>query len=68
MYFKYLTSIWKHQFADIKYFTYRGQGQVLWKSKWGALKMLPQMLFRRFQIQRSRTLPDSEIKEHIITD
>ena len=28
MYFKYLYSIWKHQFTDIKYFTYRGQGQV----------------------------------------
>jgi len=68
MYFKYLYSIWKHQFTDIKYFTYRGQGQVLWKSKWDALKMLPQMLFRRFQIQRVRTLPDSEIEEHIITD
>jgi hypothetical protein len=30
--------------------------------------MLPQMLFRRFQIQRVRTISDSEIKEHIITD
>jgi GT2 family glycosyltransferase len=68
MYFKYLTSIWKHQFEDIKYFTYRGQGQVLWKSKWDALKMLPQMLCRRLQIQRSRTMPDSAVKEHIITD
>ena len=68
MYFKYLYSIWKHQFSDIKYFTYRGQGQVLLKSKWDALKMLPQMLFRRFQIQRNRTFSDSEIKEHIITD
>jgi GT2 family glycosyltransferase/tetratricopeptide (TPR) repeat protein len=68
MYFKYLYSIWKHQFTDVKYFTYRGQGQVLCKSKWDALKMLPQMLFRRFQIQRSRTFSDSEIKEHIITD
>lgn len=68
MYFKYLYSIWKHQFTDIKYFTYRGQGQVLLKSKWDALKMLPQMLFRRFQIQQGRTLPDAEIKEHIITD
>ena len=68
MYFKYLYSIWKHQFTDIKYFTYRGQGQVLWKSKWDALKMLPQMLFRRLQIQQARTIPDSEIEEHIITD
>jgi len=68
MYFKYLYSIWKHQFNDIKYFTYRGQGQVLLKSKWDALKLLPKMLFRRFQIQRSRTMPDSEIEKHIITD
>ncbi|MZH05366.1 MAG: glycosyltransferase [Nitrospinae bacterium] len=68
MYFKYLYSIWKHQFADIKYFTYRGQGQVLLKSKWDALKLLPKMLFRRFQIQRTRTVPDTEIEKHIITD
>jgi hypothetical protein len=68
MYFKYLYSIWKHQFSDIKYFTYRGQGQVLLKSKWGALKLLPKMLFRRFQIQRTRTVTDSEIEKLIITD
>ena len=68
MYFKFLYSIWKHQFNDIKYFTYRGQGQVLLKSKWDALKLLPKMLFRRFQIQRTRTIPDAEIEKHIITD
>jgi GT2 family glycosyltransferase len=68
MYFKYLYSIWKHQFNDIKYFTYRGQGQVLLKSKWDALKLLPKMLFRRFQIQRTRTMADSEVEKHIITD
>ena len=68
MYFKYFRSIWKHQFADIKYFTYRGQGHVLFKSKWDALKLLPKMLFRRFKIQRARTASDSEIQKHIITD
>jgi hypothetical protein len=68
MYFKYLYSIWKHQFTDIKYFTYRGQGQVLLKSKWDALKLLPKMLFRRFKIQRARTMSDLEIEKHIITD
>ena len=41
LYFKFLYSIWKHQFNDIKYFTYRGQGQVLLKSKWDALKLFP---------------------------
>ena len=68
LYFKYLVSIWKHQFEDIKYFTYRGQGQVLLKSKWDALKMLPQMLYRRFQIQTKRTTPDEQIEKLIITD
>ena len=68
MYFKFLYSIWKHQFNDIKYFTYRGQGQVLLKSKWDALKLLPKMLIRRFQIQRNRTIPDPEIEKLIITD
>ena len=68
MYFKYLRSIWKHQFADIKYFTYRNQGHVLFKSKWDALKLLPKMLFRRFKIQRTRIASDFEIQKHIITD
>jgi GT2 family glycosyltransferase/tetratricopeptide (TPR) repeat protein len=68
LYFKYLFSIWKHQFADIKYFTYRGQGQVLLKSKWDALKMLPQMLVRRCQIQTKRSAPDEQIEKLIITD
>ena len=68
MYFKYLSSIWKHQFADIKYFTYRGQGRVLFKSKWGALKLLPKMLLRRFKIQRTRIASDCEIQKHIIID
>ena len=68
MYFKYLSSIWKHQFADITYFTYRGQGQVLLKSKWDALKLLPQMLCRRKKIQSTRTTSDFEIQKSIITD
>jgi GT2 family glycosyltransferase len=68
MYFKYLSSIWKHQFADIKYFTYRGQGQILLKSKWDALKLLPQMLYRRNKIQSTRTTSDFEIQKSIITD
>ena len=68
MYFRYLWTILKHQFNDIKYFTYRGQGEVLLKSKWDALTLLPKMLFRRFQIQRTRTVTDSEIQKHIITD
>jgi GT2 family glycosyltransferase len=68
MYFKYLFSIWKHQFADIKYFTYRGQGQVLLRSKWDALKLLPQMLLRRNKIQLNRNTPDLEIQKSIITD
>ena len=68
MYFKYLYSIWRHQFADIKYFTYRGQGQVLLKSKWDALKLLPQMLYRRYKIQTTRSTPDCEVQKSIITD
>jgi GT2 family glycosyltransferase/tetratricopeptide (TPR) repeat protein len=68
LYFKYLFSVWKHQFADIKYFTYRGQGQVLLKSKWDALKMLPQMLVRRCQIQTKRSASDEQIEKLIITD
>ena len=66
MYFRYLWTILKHQFNDIKYFTYRGQGIVLFKSKLDAFKMLFPMLFRRFRIQSSRTVPDSKIDPLII--
>ncbi len=66
MYFKYLWTILKHQFGDIKYFTSRGQGLVLLKSKIDALKMLSPMLARRFRIQSARTVPDSEIEKLVI--
>ena len=68
LYCKYLFTILKHQFRDICYFTSRGQGMVLLKSKLDALKMLLPMLKRRYQIQKSRTVPDSEIEKLIITD
>jgi hypothetical protein len=68
MYFKYLLTILKHQFRDIPYFTYRGQGLVLLRSKIAALKMLPTMLTRRLHIQRLRTVPDAELEPFIIKD
>jgi GT2 family glycosyltransferase len=63
LYFKHLYSILKHQFHDIKYFCYRGQGHILLKSKMGVLKMLIPMLARRSRIQNIRTVPDSEIEK-----
>jgi len=66
MYFRYLWTILKHQFNDIKYFTDRGQGLVLFKSKLDVFKMLLPMLSRRFRIQSSRTEPDSKIESLII--
>ncbi len=68
MYFKYLWTILKHQMEDIRYFSYRGQGAVLLRSKLSVMKMLLPMLWRRFQIQRSRTVPDSEIEKLVITN
>ncbi len=67
MVFKNFSTILKHQLGDIKYFSYRGQGVVLLKSKLDALKMLLPMLMRRFYIQRTRTVPDSEIEKIMIT-
>ena len=66
MYFQYLWLILKHQFNDIKYFTYRGQGIVLFRSKLDALKMLLPMFIRRFHIQSSRSVPDRKIEPLII--
>jgi hypothetical protein len=68
MYCKNFLSILKHQLEDIKYFSYRGQGIVLLKSKLDALKMLFPMLARRFCIQCSRTIPDADIEKIIITE
>ena len=67
MYFKYFWLILKHQFLDIPYFSHRGQGLVLLKSKLTVLKMLIPMLIRRYRIQQTRTVPDSEIEKQIIT-
>ncbi len=68
MFFKYLRSILRHQFQDVPYFTYRGQGVVLLRSKLTVLKMLIPMFLRRFKIQSLRTVPDSEIEKIIIKD
>ena len=65
LYFKYLWTILAHQLNDIKYFTYRGQGIVLFKSKLDVFKMLIPMLIRRFSIQKSRTITDEKI-DHLI--
>jgi len=65
LYFKYLWTILTHQLNDIKYFTYRGQGVVLFKSKIDVFKMLIPMLIRRFSIQKSRTVTDKKI-DHLI--
>jgi len=65
LYFKYLWTILTHQLNDIKYFTYRGQGVVLFKSKIDVFKMLIPMLIRRFSIQKSRTVTDEKI-DHLI--
>ena len=67
MYCKYLFTILRHQMQDIRYFTYRGQGWVLLKSKLAALKMLIPMLMRRHRIQKNRTVPDSKIEKWVIT-
>ncbi|MFQ5449707.1 MAG: glycosyltransferase family 2 protein [Nitrospinaceae bacterium] len=67
MYFKYFFTILKHQLADIKYFSYRGQGAVLLKSKFAAMMKLVPLLARRYRIQRTRTVPDAEIEKLMIT-
>jgi GT2 family glycosyltransferase len=67
LFFKYLPTILKHQFNDIHYFCSRGQGSVLFKSKWDALKFLFRMLARRYRIQSTRTVDDSEIEKISIT-
>ncbi|QPJ65006.1 MAG: glycosyltransferase family 2 protein [Candidatus Nitrohelix vancouverensis] len=68
LYWKYFASILRHQFRDIGYFTQRGQGLVLLKSKFDALRMLPRMLVRRWRIQSGRQASDEELKKFIITD
>jgi len=68
LYLKYFFTILKHQIGDIKYFCYRGQGLVLFKSKLSALKMLIPLLSRRFRIQSRRTVPDSEIEKIMILE
>jgi len=68
MFFKYFFSIMRHQLRDVAYFTYRGQGWVLLKSKIDALKMLFPMLYRRWRIQSTRRTPDSDIEPLMIKD
>ena len=68
MYLKYFWSILRRQFQDIRYFSERGQGGVLFKSKWDALKWLWRMLVRRNQNMKLQTIPDSAIEPLMIKD
>ena len=68
MYFKNFWSILSHQFQDIRYFSERGQGRVLFKSKWDALKWLWRMLVGRNHNMNLQTMPDSTLEPLMITD
>ncbi len=68
MFFKYFYAILKFQIKDIPYFTYRGQGLVLLRSKLSVMKMLFTLLGRRYRIQNSRTVSDSELEKIVITE
>ncbi|PIQ96958.1 MAG: glycosyl transferase [Nitrospinae bacterium CG11_big_fil_rev_8_21_14_0_20_56_8] len=67
-YCRYFFSILRHQVRDIRYFTSRGQGTVLLKSKIDALLKLFPMLTRRYHIQRTRKVEDEEIEKLTLTD
>ncbi len=67
MVFRHCLLILKHQLKDIRYFTYRGQGLVLLKSKLAALRQLFPMLLRRHRIQKTRTVNDREIAKWVLT-
>jgi GT2 family glycosyltransferase len=40
--------------VELIYFTYQGQGRVIWRAKWDAIKGLPKMWRKRQQIQVKR--------------
>jgi hypothetical protein len=40
--------------VELFYFTYQGQGRVIWRAKWDAIKGLPKMWRKRQQIQAKR--------------
>lgn len=67
MYLKYFRFILSHQFQDIRYFSERGQGWVLLKSKFDALKWLWRMLIRRNLNMRLKKVPDAAIEPLMIT-
>lgn len=48
-------------FLDIIYFTYRGQGRVIWSAKWNAVKNLPNILRKRKLIQSQRSATSWDI-------
>ena len=53
-----------HIFVNIfflLYFTLKGQGHVIWRAKWDALRGLPGMLKKRREIQIQRKIPVLEI-------
>jgi GT2 family glycosyltransferase len=49
-------------FVSIVYFALRGQGRVILRAKWDALKGLPRILKERRRIQKSRRVSSSELR------
>lgn len=47
--------------ATIAYFVLQGQGRVIWRAKWDAIKDLPKMWQKRRDIQRKRVVSCNDI-------
>ena len=52
---------------SLVYYSLIGRGNVIWKSKWHALKGLPGAIKKRKEIQKNRTVGTREIRKHMVT-
>lgn len=57
-----LPGIIRYQIRTACYFSFRGQGGLLWKSKLDAIKQSPAMMKSRACIQNERTLSDTKLE------
>ncbi len=59
---RHLSGILRYQIRTACYFSFRGQGGLLWKAKLDAIRQSPVMLRSRQRIQSQRTLSDSALE------
>jgi GT2 family glycosyltransferase len=63
LFWQYLPQHLLLNLISLFFYPFRGQGRVVWRAKWDALKGLPNILQQRRVVQASRVVPDRALRD-----